>query len=89
MHDVFEFLLMASVSLPKAASTEIAFHAVAANIFERPIEYGVLRKDPGRVGKYKEQLEKAGFIVGDREILTTPEGVREHWKKAPYTIMLS
>jgi hypothetical protein len=89
MYDVIEFLLMASVNLPKAATTEIAYHALAANVFKRPIEYGVLRKNPIQVGKFRRLLEKAGFIVGDREILTTPNGVREHWKKAPYTILLS
>jgi hypothetical protein len=88
MHDVIEFLLKASISFPEAASAEIAFEAIAANIFERPARYGVLRKDH-RVGAHRKWLEAAGFPVGDREILITPKGVRERWKEAPDLIVLS
>ncbi len=89
MHDVIEFLLKASISFPEVASAEIAYEAVAANIFGRPAKYGVLRKDR-RVGAHQKKLAAAGFDVGDREILITPNGVRERWKDAsPQLIILS
>jgi hypothetical protein len=88
MHDVIEFLLKASISFPEATRSDIAFEAVAANIFNRPADQGVIRKAAGQAGQHKKVLEQAGLTDG-RAILITPKGVRERWRSAPDTILLS
>ena len=68
MHDVIEFLLKASINLPGALTLKMACEAIAANIFKRRPEYGVLRKDPGRVRVHRNRLGNVGFSMGDREV---------------------
>ena len=74
MHDVVDYLLKASLLSARLTSTTLAFNAIARNIFERPHGYGV-------PGGPKRQRSIAS--------VTTPNSVREKWRRAPETVLLS
>jgi hypothetical protein len=74
MHDVIDFLLKASVASPRLSSSNLAFHAIAKNLFRRKNGYGV----PAGA-KRKRSVDQ----------VTTANSVREKWKRAPETILLS
>ena len=74
MHDVVRFLIMASVLSPRLGSSRIAFAAIEKNIFKHPDGYRI-RSGPKR--------------KRSRKHATTVNSVREKWKRAPETILLS
>ena len=74
MHDVINYLLKASIISPQLSSSTLAFHAIENNIFERANGYGV----PGGAKRKRSKHQ-----------VTTVNSVREKWKRAPKTILLS
>jgi hypothetical protein len=76
VHDVIHFLVKAAKVLPpKLRSASFAYEAVARNIFNRKGGYGV-SSGP------KRQRH-------DGSTVTTTGSVREKWKRAPETVILS
>jgi len=90
MHDVIDYLVKASIISPRLSSSAFAFYAVANNIFERANGYGV------RVGpkRSRSKVEKNTRWENEKRLrskeeVTTTHTVRQKWKQAPSTILLS
>ena len=76
VHDVIEFLIKAAKVLPpKLRSASFAYEAVSRNVFSREGGYGI-KSGPKRT-RY------------DSNSVTTTGSVREKWKHAPNTVILS
>jgi hypothetical protein len=76
VHDVIHFLVKAATVLPpKLRSASFAYETVARNIFNRKGGYGVLAGP-------KRQRDDTGTVA-------TAGSVREKWKRAPETVILS
>jgi len=75
IHDVIDYILKTSYLSKAISSSEFAFHAIANNIFEREGGYGIA------AGK-KRNARPSGMV-------TTPNSVREKWRKMNDMTILS
>jgi hypothetical protein len=76
VHDVIKFMIKAAKVLPsKLRSASFAYEAVSRNVFSREGGYGI-KSGPKRTRS-------------DSNSVTTSGSVREKWKQAPKTVMLS
>ena len=69
-HDTISFMLKASIASPKLSSSKLAYHAISENFFGRDNFYNI------KTGKKR---------VKTNSLVTTPQSVREKWKRAPNT----
>lgn len=76
VHDTIEFLIKAAKVLPpKLRSASFAYEAISQNIFSREGGYGI-NSGPKRMRDVRNNVTTAG-------------SVREKWKRAPDTVILS
>jgi len=69
-HDTISFMLKASIASPRLSSSKLAYHAISRNFFRRDNFYNI------KTGKKRERTNS---------LVTTPQSVREKWKRAPNT----
>jgi hypothetical protein len=75
LHDVVDYILKFCIVWREMASSKVAFAAVAHNIFKRKDGYGIKKGEKRR--------------AMDPSMVTTPNTVRERWKNAPESMLLS